>query len=63
MSVVTPMSDRVRVVTMENVDSKSRMESARIIEYDRFPMKQSKAEERATIQAVFVPRVLSQASA
>jgi len=63
MSVVTPMSDRVRVVTMENVDSKSRMESARIIEYDRFPMKQSNAEERATIHAVFVPRVLSQASA
>ena len=57
------MSDRVRVVAMENVESKSRMESARIMEYDRFPIKQSKAEESATIQAVFVPLVLSQASA
>mmetsp|Transcript_17623 Transcript_17623/g.38191 ORF Transcript_17623/g.38191 Transcript_17623/m.38191 type:complete len:86 (+) Transcript_17623:950-1207(+) len=63
MSVVTPMSERVLVVVMENVDSKSRMESARIIEYDRFPMKQSKAEERAMIHEVLVPRVLSQASA
>ena len=63
MSVVTPISDLVLVVAIENVDSKSRMESARIIEYDKFPMKQSNADERAITHDVFVPRVLSQASA
>mmetsp|Transcript_28768 Transcript_28768/g.69270 ORF Transcript_28768/g.69270 Transcript_28768/m.69270 type:complete len:97 (-) Transcript_28768:853-1143(-) len=61
--VVTPTRDRVRVVTIEKVESRSRMESARIMEYDRFPIKQSRADERATTQDVLVPRVLSQASA
>jgi hypothetical protein len=63
ISDVTPMRDRVLVVVIENVDSRPRMESARIIEYDRFPMKQSNADERAMIHEVFVPRVLSQQSA
>jgi hypothetical protein len=62
-SDVTPMSDRVLVVAIENVERRPRMESARIIEYDRFPMKQSNAEERAMIHDVLVPRVLSQQSA
>ena len=63
MRVVTPISERVLEVAIENVESKSLMESARIIEYERFPMKQSKAEDKAMTHDVLVPRVLSQASA
>lgn len=63
ISVVTPINDLVLVVAIDIVDNKSRIASARIIEYDKFPAKQSKADESATIQEVFVPRVLSHASA
>lgn len=63
INVVTPIKLLVRVVAMLNVDSKSRIESANIIEKDKFPAKQSAADEKATIQDVFVPRVLSHASA
>ena len=63
MSDVTPMREFVLVVVIENVESKPRIESARIIEYDKFPMKQSNADESAMIHDVLVPRVLSQQSA
>jgi hypothetical protein len=63
ISDVTPMRDLVLVVVIENVDRRPRIESASIIEYDRFPMKQSNADDNAMIHDVLVPRVLSQQSA
>ena len=62
-SPVTPSSAFDLVVMMPMVASKLLKVSARIIEYDKFPAKQSRAEEAAIIQDVFVPRVLSHASA
>ncbi len=63
ISDVTPMRDLVLVVVIENVDRRPRIESASIIEYDKFPMKQSNADDNAMIHDVLVPRVLSQQSA
>ena len=61
-SDITPMSDWVLVVAIENVESRPRMESARTMEYDKFNMKPSKTQKRAIIHEVLVPRVLTQQS-
>lgn len=59
---VKPTNAWERVAATPAAANKSLLVSAKIIEYDTIPAKQSNAELVATIHAVLVPRVLSHAS-
>mmetsp|Transcript_50767 Transcript_50767/g.99248 ORF Transcript_50767/g.99248 Transcript_50767/m.99248 type:complete len:86 (-) Transcript_50767:551-808(-) len=60
---VNPNKEFVRVTLIPMAARRSLKVSAKIMEYAKFPAKQSKAEDAATIQAYFLPRVFSHASA